>query len=209
MRYQIVFLLLIASLIPWGAARAQEDEPPPPPAEILSPLAGEAVQGRTPILGTVRGDQLDAWELSFGYAQDETGTWFLIDRDESPVEAARLSEWDTSQITDGLYNLRLVVYLNDGSQFETIVPDIRVRNYTPIETSTPTITPTVLISPTPTPIPPTATTIPTPTPLPPNPAEITPHEFNNSLLRGALTSLGLFLLMGLYSSLRKSLRRRE
>lgn len=209
MRYWIILLLLAASLLPWSAAQAQEEEPPPPPGVILSPLAGEAVQGRTPILGTVLDDQLDAWELYFGYAHDETGTWFLIDRDESPVEAARLSEWDTSQITDGLYNLRLVVFLDDGSQFEVIVPDIRVRNYTPIETSTPTITPTMLISPTPTPIPPTATTIPTPTPLPPNPAEITPQEFNNSLLRGALVSLGLFLLMGLYTSLRKSLRRRE
>ncbi len=204
MRHRILIALAVFLLLA-VPAQAQEDEPPSA-GVILSPTAGEALQGRVPIIGSVRAEGLQFWELSFGYVGDETGTWFLLDKDEQPVTEGTLTEWDTTTITDGKYNLRLTIHLNDGTQDEIIVPELRVRNYTAIETSTPTLTPTVLISATPTPIPPTVTPIPTPTPLPPNPMEITPEEFRGSLLRGALTSAILLLTIGAYASLRKTMR---
>ncbi len=204
MRHRILIALAVFLLLA-VPARAQEDEPSPA-GVILSPAAGEALQGRAPIIGSISAEGLQSWELAFGYVGDETNTWFLLDKDEQPVDEGILTEWDTTTITDGKYNLRLTIHFKDGTQEKILVPDLRVRNYTPIETSTPTLTPTVLISATPTPIPPTVTPIPTPTPLPPNPMEITPEEFRGSLLRGALASAIILLTIGAYASLRKTMR---
>jgi hypothetical protein len=113
-----------------------------------------------------------------------------------------MGAWDTNLITDGNYNLRLVVILQDGTRVDTAVTGLRVRNYSPIETSTPTpVTPTATLSPgerptaTATPVP---TITPTPTPLPTNPAEMTTHQITGSLWKGALGAIVVFLILGIY-----------
>ncbi len=97
-------------------------------------------------------------ELLFSYADNPTGTWFLIQSiSELPVDGP-LAQWDTTTISDGSYTLRLVIRLADGSEIEQSVAGLRVRNYTPIETetptpSTPTIAPVIVGTSTPTPTP--------------------------------------------------------
>lgn len=186
-------------------ALAQEEEPPT--AGIDLPLAGEAVQGNFSIHGTTGIEGMEAWSLSFAYASDKTGTWFLIAEGTSAIVDDIIAQWDTNTITDGIYNLRLLIDLDDGNELDLIVPDIRVRNYSPIETSTPTLTPTKdpvqntatpTLSPTPYP--------PTPTPLPTNPVEISPADITNNLIYGAMVAVVLFLLIGLYLSLRRTFR---
>jgi hypothetical protein len=137
-----------------------------------------------------------------------TDTWFLIYDSDEAVSDGELTQWDTSTITDGEYKLRLVVTLQDGSQITTDINNLRVRNYTPIETSTsePTATrapgdtpaPTITPTPTTTPIPPTAT------PLPPNPAIISSHDILLSLGKGALVTIGFFAILGLYQLIRSA-----
>jgi hypothetical protein len=140
--------------------------------------------------------------------QDQTDTWFLIYESDEAITDGEMTQWDTSTITDGEYKLRLVVTLQDGSQLTNDINNLRVRNYTPIETNTPepnatrapgdtpipTITPTSTI----TPLPPTAT------PLPPNPAIISSQEILLSLGKGALLTVSFFALLGLYQLIRSA-----
>ncbi len=214
MRYLCLIISFIQLLsLPTIFARAQDQNAPK--AEITSHQSGEAIRGIVPISGFTAVDGFISWELTFGYAKDTTGTWFLISEGKEPISNGTLTEWDTSTITDGKYNLRLTVYLGGGRRTHFILPDIRVRNYTPIETNTPTpmltatpYTKTPQPSKTPTlTLPPTITPIPdTPTPMPTNPIEISAPAISSSLMRGAGFALTAFLIMGLYTTVRRWLR---
>jgi hypothetical protein len=205
-RDSIVLLLLCWLLASAGSlARAQENTSA---VNIQSPLPGQALQGSVPILGTIAVDAFSSAEVSFGYTSDTSGTWFLIQQVSEPLSDAQLTTWDTTIITDGNYNLRMVVTLTDGSQITVFVLGVRVRNYTPIETDTPTpITPTATpapgelpsatstLTPTLTPFPPS------PTPLPTNPAIITLADIQTSVGTGTLITFGLFLCLSIYLAL--------
>jgi hypothetical protein len=180
---------------------------------ILAPLEGQAVQGRVPVLANTAVQGFQSAELYFGYAADSTGTWFLIGQYLEPAAGTEAGTWDTSLITDGNYNLRLVVFLADGTQLETLVRGLRVRNYSPVETDTPTP-----VIPTNTPLPgelPTLTATalptftPTPTPLPTNPAEMTTAQITGSLGKGALAVAAIFILLGLYGLISMNRRKKS
>lgn len=179
-------------------------------AAILSPRPGQALQGTAPIVVDTAVEGFEAAELAFAYVNDPTGTWFTIFQGNQPVAGEALTQWDTSQISDGTYTLRLTVRLSDGTQQEVEAAGIRVRNYTAVESDTPTpVTPSATAPPQDTPIPsttpmPTETPRPpTPTALPGNPAVLDQGEVAASMLKGGLAVLGLFALIGLYSALRR------
>lgn len=213
-----LMISLLALLAPGAGATLQEQPSETPAATVAgpqvtgsptatlsvilqSPAAGQALQGNVPVLGTLPAVDFSSAELLFGYADNPTGTWFLIQTIGAPPEGSPLAQWDTTTISDGTYTLRVVVRLADGSEIEQSVGGLRVRNYTPIETDTPTPatpsaapvmvgTPTATLTATPVP--------PTPTPLPPNPAELTPQQYRESFAKGAVAVFGLFALLGLY-----------
>ncbi len=152
-------------------------------------------QGITDVAGFVSA------EVAFTYAGDTTGTWFLIATSNQPVNLDTLATWDTTTITDGDYILRVRVYLKDGSSLDVPVPNLRVRNYTPVETPTPA--PTAIL-PTATPIPTlTATPFPSPTPLPTNPAILTPADVSKSIAYGGLGAVFFLIVIGVYLGLRR------
>jgi hypothetical protein len=168
---------------------------------IKTPQAGDVLQGTIPITGSdvVTGFLLS--EVAFAYAGDTTGTWFLIAANSQPVEDGMLATWDTTTITDGNYVLRLRVALNDGTFLDVAVPDVRVRNYTPIETPTPAPTamqptriPTVTLTP---------TLFPTPTTMPGNPAVLTPVDVSISVAYGGVVAVILLFVIGIYLWLRR------
>lgn len=134
----------------------------------------------------------------------------MIQSFEQPSPAGKLATWDTGAVTDGVYDLRLVVMLKDGTQKEVVVSGLRVRNYTPVETNTPSPTPVraeTRLVPSQTP---TATITPIPstgTPLPTNPAELQPIELGFSLVQGMAVAFGLFALGGIYLGLKALFRR--
>jgi hypothetical protein len=169
---------------------------------IVSPRPGDALQGKIVIAGTSDAIGFLSSELAFAYPTDPTGTWFLIAQSRVAVQDGSLAEWDTTAITDGNYTLRLRVFLDDGTSFDVLVPDLRVRNYTPVETPTPgpttaTLTPTLpAVTPT--------RRIPTSTPLPPNPAALTPPRILSSLGYGALAAVVFLLFLYLYNRLRRN-----
>jgi hypothetical protein len=185
-------------------------------AVITSLADGEAIRGIVPIVGNTLVERFISWELNFSYTEDTTGTWFLVAESDDPVDDNLLAEWDTTTITDGNYSLRLTINLEDDRRTHFTVQNLRVRNYTPIETITPfptaTLTPfteTPQASKTPTrTIALTETPFPnTPTPLPTNPIEISTGEISQSLVRGVAGVLAAFLVIFLYSTLRRAVRK--
>ena len=177
---------------------------------ISAPAGGSAVQGQVSIQGTSAEAGFVSAEVAFAYSQLAAQTWFPIANSATPVTAGLLATWDTTTLTDGTYDLRLAVTLADGSQAVAVVKGIRVRNYTPVETPTPTLTPTkapLVTTPTPTPTLAPTVPLPEPTPLPANPAAVSRAEVNDSLLRGVGAALALFATGGLYLYLRSRFNR--
>ena len=172
---------------------------------ISAPVADQKLQGKVDVSGTTDVPNFSSAELAFTYASDSVGNWFTIQ--------ALLATWDTIYISDGDYKLRLRVTLQDGSFQDVIVTDLRIRNYTP-DTPTPVVqvtnteTPTALPFSPPTEVviteAPTQTPHSTPTQLSQNPVSLTPDEIYASVRRGAFIIIGLFILFGLLTRLRRS-----
>lgn len=209
----LIFLLLPLLSLPGYRSALQQDEPTGTPSEIaiISPSQGDALQGSVPVTGNTAVDGFLRAELTFAYSDDRTDTWFLIFETDQPPSNGSLAQWDTTTLTDGEYSLRLVVTLQNGTQMATTVQNLRLRNYTPIETDTPTPTqtplpgntpvPTQTPTPTITPIPPTST------PLPPNPAQLTSQDIALSLGKGAIGAIAALGVIGLYAAVRNAMRR--
>jgi hypothetical protein len=101
-------------------------------AVITSPLEGAGAAGILPISGTATHPQFQFYELAFAYSPNPTDTWFPISpRGTAPVVNEVLGRWDTSQISDGVYTLRLRVFYADGAFLEALVNNVRVQNGTP------------------------------------------------------------------------------
>jgi len=167
---------------------------------IVAPRRGDVLQGVVAISGSNDVAGFVSAEVSFTYADDPTGTWFLIAMNSQPVFNERLATWDTTVITDGDYVLRLRVYLTDGSSREAFISGLRVRNYTPVDSPTP-----MVLAPEATPhstITPTATPFPTPTALPRNPAALAPTDVSASILYGGMAAILTFVIIGIYLWLR-------
>ncbi|MGQ9833993.1 MAG: hypothetical protein ACUVRJ_09400 [Candidatus Villigracilaceae bacterium] len=189
----IVFLALLLMDAPTALAQQA--------GIVTAPVSGQAVRGVVMITGTTDVDDFRLAEIAFAYQDDPTDTWFLIKQTDVPVLGDTLAVWDTTTITDSTYQLRLRIFLSDGRTLDTFVSNIRVRNYLPVETSTPDPaappTPPGLL---PFPLP---TDPPQPTPLPPNPVAVTPLGVYRAMLRGALVILALFIIFGLLIRIRR------
>jgi hypothetical protein len=180
---------------------------------IFTPQPGQALQGVIPIEVSLIVSKLEVATLEFRYERHPTDTWFLIAQVTESIPDGVMAQWDTTTITDGEYDLRLQAITMDQQSLEYIVPGIRVRNYSAIETETPTpFVPTETLLPgqgtpkppsTETPLPPTTT------PLPTNPAIFTTEQFSQTFTIGSLASIGVFLLLGLYVAVRTRLLRRS
>ena len=179
------------------------------PAPRFTP-PGEAVQGVVLIQIEVDPAQSTGFDISFAYQDGINPTWFLIAESQQINSSQIQAAWDTTTISDGNYQLRLRVNLKSGLTSEIIATGIRIRNYSIIETSTPSPTPVV----TGTPIPPTPTlqNSPTPgipTPLPANPVQFDQTRLLEGIKVGLLTVAGIFAFIGIYTSLRRIRHRRE
>src|SRR4030042_389985 len=113
--------LLLSALFPVQAAA--QNTPP----YITAPQAGQALQGMVTVTGASALEEFALAEIAFAYADDATGTWFLIASSDQPVIDGFLATWDTTTITDGTYALRMRVLLADGTNRETPVPALGVR----------------------------------------------------------------------------------
>lgn len=174
---------------------------------IDSPRPGEALQGQVSIIGTTDIEGIKSFEVSFAYQRDDTNTWFLIGQGEGVFRSQTLAVWDTTTISDGIYRLRIRVFLNDGRTLESVITGLRVRNYTPIETNTP--------EPERTHSPGEVTTRPTDylpmkltsTVEAERDLQVTTSMLGNSLVRGGFIALVIFMVLAVYLGLRSLFRR--
>ena len=198
--------LLLLALFLGVPASAQETEQPE--IQIFSPLPGEAVQGLVQIIGTIDVPGFQSYELAFTFKEDET--WFLIAQGDTPVIQGVLGEWDTTVLTDSIYDLMVRVRQQNGEVTEIILESIRVRNYSQIETPTaapttqasdqasaPTTEPTLEAEP---------TIQPTPTELPDNPASVDSEQITTAIKRGGI--LGA-IIVGVVLLITRPKRRRD
>jgi hypothetical protein len=212
-----LFVLLVLSILPLRP-KAQESTPTAegPRVYLDAPIPGQALQGSVPISGRTRLPGFQSAEMSFTYQDDPRQTWFLIKTFDDPVDEGLLTDWDTTTLTDGVYVLRVVIYRDGGREpVEILIPGLRIRNYSPIETDTPA--PTATVQPGETPVPsstPTPTMTPTappvtPTSLPTNAAIISGNEITTSMGKGVLIVGLAFAVGGVYLGLRTLLHRRR
>jgi hypothetical protein len=182
--------------------------------KVSAPIAGEALQGQIAILGTTALEGFQSFEVAYTYQQDTTNTWFLLYQGKEAVEDGELAVWDTTTISDGIYRLRVMVYLSDGRAVQTVVSGLRVRNYSPIETATAAHNAQTDGASTPTPadyVPEGAGRTPEQDLTNPgylgNPAGLGVTDLSSTMALGGLIALGLFVLLGLYLVVRAVINR--
>ncbi len=172
--------------------------------KVNAPLPGQALQGYVSVQGETNVEGFSRSELTFAYQDNPTNTWFLIQSMDAPGKG-ELFRWDTTAITDGNYQLRLVVILKDGRQSTVIIPNLRVRNYSPIETSTPAAAQGIVDdTPQGTPSPTARIRRSTPTPMPANPLSISQHDIYKFFAQGALAALFIVIAVTFVNAAKKS-----
>lgn len=96
-------------------------------AEIDAPSPGQSVEGIVTIAGTADHPAFVRYALSFSYADNPTDTWFRLGEPlPTRVRQGTLGLWDTTDLTPGVYALRLQVYLDNGAVLSDEVSQIRV-----------------------------------------------------------------------------------
>ncbi|MFZ5810221.1 MAG: hypothetical protein ACOY16_13135 [Chloroflexota bacterium] len=204
----IIYLAFLSASVSWShlpVTAVNPKEAIVARISISDPKPGQALQGSVRILGSTNIRNFAHSEISFAYQENPTDTWFLLAESNQGVVNDVLAVWDTTQITDNTYMLRLTVTTKDGQKNVFIVDGLRIRNYSAIETNTP-LPPAanataVQTSELPTP------TLPknTPTPLPTNPATLQEKDLIQSGLGGISFILLVFLLGLIYARLRRGL----
>jgi hypothetical protein len=217
-------LTLAVSLL-WPTATQAQDGV----AVVTSPLEGALLTGVVPITGSATHPQFQRYELAFGYSPNPTDTWFSL---QAPTTSQVLNEtlgrWDTTQITDGLYVLRLRVFYGENAYLETFVANVRVQNATPTPAATspaePTASPAATAAPAPTSTAPVIQLPPTATPrattvaggttgdaasAPGAPIRISAGLIGEAFIAGVRLTIIAFLLLAAYTSLRAALRFRR
>jgi len=109
---------------------------------IFSPVPGSIVSGAVTIFGSAVHPNFLQYQLEYGPEPNFSNLWYPIGTANiQPVLNNVLGVWATNTIPDGVYAVRMRVFLRDGSQLQTIVNTVRVQNTAP--TPPPTNTPTI------------------------------------------------------------------
>jgi len=205
-RARIFSIIVLISILNLKTLIVQAQDEVQPKVEISQPLPGEAVQGLVQVSGTIEVEDLVSYSLEFAYHDGDGQSWFGISRGDSPITEGMIGEWDTSSIPDNDYDVRLTVRRENNEPIVLIFEGIRVRNYSAIETNTPeptnflpTQTPTLVEAAT---ITPTVEIRPSPTPLPPNPAAISREDIESNLIKGAVGGIAIFIIFLMYRGTR-------
>jgi hypothetical protein len=181
------------------------------PAGISSPQAGDVIRGRVQITGNMAVPNFASAELAFKYASDSADNWFMIQTFSQPTADSALAVWDTTTLTDGDYNLRLRIFLIDGTFQDVQVSDLKIRNdtleptqFVPTETALPQFNAATSFPALNQPTSIAIITFPSSTPLAANPASVTTSSIYSTFGRGALIVLALFAFYSLILRLRKN-----
>ena len=109
---------------------------------ILSPIPGNVIASNVQVLGAAVHPLFLQYQVEYGPDPNPGNLWYpATSIVGTPIVNGLLGVWNTTVIPDGIYQLRLRVFLRDGSSLTTVVNNIRVQNRvpTPVPSNTPTI----------------------------------------------------------------------
>jgi hypothetical protein len=160
-----------------------------PEVRITSPAPGSSVSGLVPVIGTVVLPNFNRYDVQYGVGDNPQGWGWISGPHLAQVRDGQLAVWDTTNLSPGVYTLRVTAWDSEGRSVEgwtrcavaapteppTLTP---LPTDTPLPTALPTLTPpppTATPEP-PTSVPPTNTPVPTepPTPVPTTPPSPSP-----------------------------------
>ena len=127
---------------------------------ITSPAPGASVSGDVQIVGTAVIDPFQKYELHYKMEPSGDDAYIYFFGGTTPVMNGVLGTWQAGGLPAGVYSLRLRVVKNDGNYAEFYTPDISVNQTG--GAATPTIDPSLTMTPTAEP----TSSEPTPTPIP-------------------------------------------
>lgn len=93
---------------------------------ITSPKPGEVIKGQVILLGTADIPNFGFYKYEFSPLG--TDTWATIQANREVKQDKELGPWDTSDVSPGDYDLRLVVIDNQGNSFLPCIVPIRVAS---------------------------------------------------------------------------------
>jgi hypothetical protein len=94
-------------------------------ATITSPKPGDTIQGKVDIRGTVDVDLFTFYKIELG-KPDLPDVWNTLYTQNKASQNEVLYTWDTSIWDPGVYHLRLVVQLRDGSSLKPCIVPVQI-----------------------------------------------------------------------------------
>jgi len=91
---------------------------------LTSPVAGDEIKGTVELIGTV--DIANFGFYKYEVARMGSDTWATISADRVPVTNGLLGRWNTTSLTPGDYQLRLVVTDNQGEVLPACIVPVRI-----------------------------------------------------------------------------------
>lgn len=213
--WRLLALCVLLSSLRTASVAAQEEGL----AIITSPAPAQTLIGVVTVQGTATSPNFQRYRLEYAVQGSLSPEWFSIVEIAQPVTNGTLALWDTTAIPDGVYQLRLRVFLRSGAVLQTVVQGLNVVNRTatalptlpqpatPQPTALPTLgpSPTSLIQQPPTlPPRPTVAGI-VPSPAPPSEgqraaaqAALVIQALQGAFCNGALFALFAFAVFSVY-----------
>lgn len=129
-------------IVPTFGFQFPTSTPMPVNIVILSPVPGNIVAGNVQVLGAAIHPQFLQYQLEYGPDPNPGDLWYQVGGiSQTPVNNGFLGVWNTTSVQDSVYQLRLRIYLRDGTSLITVVNNIRIQNRQPIPPATATTIP--------------------------------------------------------------------
>lgn len=136
-------LLSTATFTPFPTVQPAAATPYPYNVQITYPVDGSQIAGYVPIYGSASHPRFVQYALEWGPDPNPNNLWypFTAQPQMGVVLNGTLGAWNTTSVNDGNYQIRVHVWLNDGTDATDLVTGIRVSNTKP--TAVPTATATL------------------------------------------------------------------
>jgi hypothetical protein len=117
-------LATIGVLTPESTPTAQTTGCIPGQIMITSPKPGDVIKGQVILIGTANIPNFGFYKYEFSALG--TDVWSTIQANREVKQDVELGGWDTSEVSPGDYNLRLVVLDNQNNELPPCIVPVRV-----------------------------------------------------------------------------------
>lgn len=142
-----LFLVCAVTVTQAHAAPAQQQEQNR--CLIVAPASGSQVRGQVSVQGSATHAEFTWYQIGYAPDPNPSGEWKFFYSSESPVASGQLGIWNTTSVTDGVYQLLLEVHRKDSNLDLCFANRISVSNTVPTPTFTAAPLPTAASTPTP------------------------------------------------------------